>query len=97
MVLFAALLMPVLMPWAANWKWFTSTGLVVTADPQTLLQELQARIQSKTAPAPVRKPVHEGAPSHRPRFDQLPQYRSYAPGSTTAVTDSVLLVYRDLR
>jgi cellulose synthase/poly-beta-1,6-N-acetylglucosamine synthase-like glycosyltransferase len=33
----------------------------------------------------------------RTRFDQLPQYRAYAPGSTTAVTDSVLLVYRDLR
>jgi hypothetical protein len=30
-------------------------------------------------------------------FDQLAQYRAYAPGSTTAVTDSVLLVYRDLR
>jgi cellulose synthase/poly-beta-1,6-N-acetylglucosamine synthase-like glycosyltransferase len=30
-------------------------------------------------------------------YDQLPQYRAYAPGSTTAVTDSVLLVYRDLR
>jgi hypothetical protein len=33
----------------------------------------------------------------RPRFDQLPEYGSYLPGSTTAVTDSVLLVYRDLR
>ncbi len=31
------------------------------------------------------------------RLEQLPQYLSYAPGSTTAVTDSVLLVYRDLR
>jgi hypothetical protein len=30
-------------------------------------------------------------------FEQLAQYGSYAPGSTTAVTDSVLLVYRDLR
>src|SRR6202011_2641288 len=52
--------------------------------------------------APVRTPAVEPAPvSARPlrrdRFDQLPQYRAYAPGSTTAVTDSVLLVYRDLR
>jgi hypothetical protein len=31
------------------------------------------------------------------RLEQLPQYLAYAPGSTTAVTDSVLLVYRDLR
>jgi cellulose synthase/poly-beta-1,6-N-acetylglucosamine synthase-like glycosyltransferase len=51
---------------------------------------------------PVRAPVAEPAPvSARPlrraRFDQLTQYRAYAPGSTTAVTDSVLLVYRDLR
>jgi hypothetical protein len=30
-------------------------------------------------------------------FEQLTQYGSYPPGSTTAVTDSVLLVYRDLR
>jgi hypothetical protein len=42
-------------------------------------------------------PVREPARSRRPRFDQLPQYRAYAPGSTTAVTDSVFLVYRDLR
>jgi Glycosyl transferase family group 2 len=31
------------------------------------------------------------------RLEQLPQYLAYAPGSTTAVTDSVLLIYRDLR
>jgi hypothetical protein len=43
------------------------------------------------------KPAQAQPASRRPRFDQLPQYRAYAPGSTTAVTDSVLLVYRDLR
>jgi hypothetical protein len=58
---------------------------------------VQVRFRDQTAPLPAPKPVHPTAPSHRPRFDQLPQYRSYAPGSTTAVTDSVLLVYRDLR
>ena len=31
------------------------------------------------------------------RFEHLPQHGGHAPGSTTAVTDSVLLVYRDLR
>jgi hypothetical protein len=51
---------------------------------------------------PSRLPVAEPAPVNarplrRARFDQLTQYRAYAPGSTTAVTDSVLLVYRDLR
>ena len=58
---------------------------------------VQARFRGQGAVTPARKPVHETAPSRRPRFDQLPQYRAYAPGSTTAVTDSVLLVYRDLR
>ena len=43
------------------------------------------------------QPVREASPSRRPRFDQMPQYGAYAPGSTTAVTDSIFLVYRDLR
>ena len=47
--------------------------------------------------APLPKPMRDPVPLRRTRFDQLPQYRAYAPGSTTAVTDSVLLVYRDLR
>ncbi len=51
---------------------------------------------------PSRVPAAEAVPAsarplRRARFDQLTQYRAYAPGSTTAVTDSVLLVYRDLR
>jgi hypothetical protein len=50
----------------------------------------------QAAPAGI-KIAHAATSSRRPRFDQLPQYRAYAPGSTTAVTDSVLLVYRDLR
>jgi hypothetical protein len=43
------------------------------------------------------KPIRDAVPLRRTRFDQLPQYGTYAPGSTTAVTDSVLLVYHDLR
>jgi hypothetical protein len=57
---------------------------------------VQARFRDQQA-APVLKPAHDAVRSRRARFDQLPQYRAYAPGSTTAVTDSVLLVYRDLR
>jgi hypothetical protein len=57
---------------------------------------VQARFRGEQPLAPV-KPSPSAAASRRPRFDQLPQYRAYAPGSTTAVTDSVLLVYRDLR
>jgi len=46
---------------------------------------------------PATRPIADRAPLRRAAFDQLPQYRAYAPGSTTAVTDSVLLIYRDLR
>jgi hypothetical protein len=57
---------------------------------------VQARFRDQQG-APLPKPSRDPAPLRRARFDQLPQYRAYAPGSTTAVTDSVLLVYRDLR
>jgi hypothetical protein len=65
---------------------------------------VQARFRGERA-SPVRaapvaavepRPI-DARPLRRARFDELPQYRAYAPGSTTAVTDSVFLVYRDLR
>ena len=56
----------------------------------------QARFRGQPT-TPSLKPVGETVGSRRLRLDQLPQYRAYAPGSTTAVTDSVFLVYRDLR
>jgi hypothetical protein len=49
---------------------------------------------------PALKPAREALALRRARLarlDQLAQYQAYAPGSTTAVTDSVFLVYRDLR
>ena len=55
------------------------------------------RGQRAAATRPVPELAGASQPLRRARFDQLPQYRTYAPGSTTAVTDSVLLVYRDLR
>ncbi|HEV7664734.1 MAG TPA: glycosyltransferase family 2 protein [Chloroflexota bacterium] len=61
---------------------------------------VQARFrdqQGNSAPAPTAKAAREAGSLQRARFDELPQYRAYAPGSTTAVTDAVLLVYRDLR
>lgn len=57
---------------------------------------VQARFRDRDR-TPATRPLPEPAPLRRAAFDQLPQYRAYAPGSTTAVTDSVLLVYRDLR
>jgi hypothetical protein len=62
---------------------------------------VQARFRDQQPNAPSRlkpmKTTQSAAASRRARLDQLPQYRAYAPGSTTAVTDSVFLVYRDLR
>jgi hypothetical protein len=58
---------------------------------------VQVRFRDEQEAPLAPKPVREASPSRRPRFDQLPQYGTYAPGSTTAVTDSILLVYRDLR
>src|SRR5262249_58176179 len=47
---------------------------------------VQVRFRDQ-AEAPPLKPAPEATASRRARFDQLPQYRAYAPGSTTAVTD----------
>ncbi len=57
---------------------------------------VQARFRDQHA-GTLPKPLRESPRLRRARFDQLPHYRAYAPGSTTAVTDSVLLIYRDLR
>jgi Glycosyl transferase family group 2 len=60
---------------------------------------VQARFRGQQAPAA--RAVETAAPTRgRLRvvgLDQVAQYGAYSPGSTTAVTDSVLLVYRDLR
>jgi cellulose synthase/poly-beta-1,6-N-acetylglucosamine synthase-like glycosyltransferase len=81
---------------------FVSFGLAAlpALDAHTRLlfgRYLEYRVTEKVALAsqprvrrPVWRPLGGG-------LEQLPQYLAYAPGSTTAVTDSVLLVYRDLR
>ena len=59
LVLVSALGMPILLPYAAHWSVLpASVRVVIPDDPQTLLEELQARI--KTAPQP--KPLSEAAP-----------------------------------
>jgi Glycosyl transferase family group 2 len=58
---------------------------------------VQVRFRDHSASPALKTAPERVAALRRPRFDQLPQYGAYAPGSTTAVTDSVLLVYRDLR
>lgn len=79
-------------------------GLVLAALPALdahsrllLGRYLEYRVTEKM---PVQAHAQTGRHRYRlpaARFDQLPQYMAYAPGGTTAVTDSVLLIYRDLR
>lgn len=70
-VLAAALAMPLLMPVAARWP---AARLVVHADAMTLLEELQARIRTRTSAAPVTAPAPqslagpvEARPAPKPR------------------------------
>lgn len=51
LVLAGALVMPMVLPMAAHWTVLPANlRVVLPADPQTLLEELQARIQAKTSP-----------------------------------------------
>ncbi|WP_348262557.1 M56 family metallopeptidase [Telmatobacter sp. DSM 110680] len=50
LVLAGALVMPIVLPMAAHWTVLpANVRVVLPADPQTLLEELQARIQAKTS------------------------------------------------
>ncbi len=51
LVLAGALLMPMVLPMASHWNVLpANVRVVLPADPQTLLEELQASIQAKTSP-----------------------------------------------
>jgi beta-lactamase regulating signal transducer with metallopeptidase domain len=67
LVLAGALVMPMVLPIAAHWTVLpANVRVVLPADPQTLLEELQARIQAKTSPeqkpAAVAAAAGQGAP-----------------------------------
>ena len=67
LVLAGALVMPMVLPLAAHWNVLpANVRVVLPADPQTLLEELQARIQAKTSPeqkpTAVAGTAGEGAP-----------------------------------
>jgi beta-lactamase regulating signal transducer with metallopeptidase domain len=72
LVLAAAILMPLILPVAARWSFLpANAGVVLPADPQTLLEELQARIQGKSSVA--RKPslIAAQAPqAHSPQIEE---------------------------
>jgi beta-lactamase regulating signal transducer with metallopeptidase domain len=60
LVLVSALGMPILLPYAAHWSVLpANVRVVIPDDPQTLLEELQARL--KTSPQP--KPLSEAVPT----------------------------------
>src|SRR5881394_1792359 len=51
LVLAGALTMPMVLPMASHWTVLpANVRVVLPADPQSLLEELQARIQAKTSP-----------------------------------------------
>jgi beta-lactamase regulating signal transducer with metallopeptidase domain len=67
LVLAGALVMPMVLPLAAHWTVLpANVRVVLPADPQTLLEELQAGIQAKTSleqkPAAAAATAGEGAP-----------------------------------
>ena len=66
-VLAAALLMPLLLPVAARWQVLPATaGIVLPANPMTLLEELRATLESRRAAA--RRPSQSAAPARACRF-----------------------------
>ena len=79
MVLAAAVFMPLLLPLAARWQFDPANArFVLPANPQTLLEELQARIQSRSSAAksaarlaspagpPLRTPIRRKVKNQRP-------------------------------
>jgi beta-lactamase regulating signal transducer with metallopeptidase domain len=65
LVLVSALTMPLLLPFSAHWSVLpANVRVVIPADPQTLLEELQARIKTSPQPKPPElKSVSETAPA----------------------------------
>jgi beta-lactamase regulating signal transducer with metallopeptidase domain len=60
LVLAGALAMPMVLPMASHWSVLpANVRVVLPADPETLLEELQARIQANTSPEP--KPTPQAA------------------------------------
>lgn len=76
LVLVSAIVMPLLLPVTASWQFVpASARVVLPADPQTLLEELQARIQSRisTATPAARRPspdVFAGPQAESPQSEE---------------------------
>jgi len=90
LVLVAAVVMPLLLPVVARWQFVPAKARVVLpADPQTLLEELQARIQSRSSaarPATLQpsQDVFAGPQAETPQKAESPQSEE----STTPARDT---------
>ena len=79
MVLAAAVFMPLLLPVAARWQFEPANArFVLPANPQTLLEELQARIQSRSSAAKSAARLPSPAAAAAPHADS-PQGEESAP------------------
>ncbi len=71
LVLAGALVMPIVLPMASHWTVLpANVRVVLPADPQTLLEELQARIQAKPSPAQTPATVAAPAGESAPQVEQ---------------------------
>jgi beta-lactamase regulating signal transducer with metallopeptidase domain len=67
LVLVSALAMPLLLPYAAHWSVLpANVRVVIPDDPQTLLEELQARIKTAPKPRPLAEAVVPAAQAATP-------------------------------
>ena len=91
-VLASALAMPIVLPFAAHWSVLpASVRVTIPADPQNLLEELQARIQAENSPE-ITTPTPEtpsgtAAPSDQDREELNAGAYTTAPATSIEVKD----------
>ena len=89
LVLAGALLMPIVLPLASHWNVLpANVRVVLPADPQTLLEELQARIQAKTSPEQTPATVAATAGEDAPQIDQQAGLAVGRPAANRAEAES---------
>ena len=96
LVLVSALAMPLLLPFSAHWSVLpANVRVVIPADPQTLLEELQARIKTSPQPKPPEiktvsetAPALEAAPTSEGTAESLPTETSEDRPAATVQPDS---------
>ena len=85
-VLAGAVAMPLVLPMASHWSVLpANVRVVLPADPETLLEELQARIQAKTTPEQKPAAVAAAAGEGAPRIEQQAGQSDSQPNGNRAV------------